>query len=101
MSQINKVPNYIIPAKIKLSRKCGTWNQTTNFKSQKSFWMISALINKQTYIQRVLALCYFWDLEKVALAKNRISQILVIVLKNRSNEISSNEIRIRQELPVR
>ena len=32
--------------------------------------------------------------------KNRISQILVIVLKNRSNEICSNEIRIRQELPV-
>ena len=30
----------------------------------------------------------------------RISQILVIVLKNRSNEIRSNEIRIRQELPV-
>ena len=32
--------------------------------------------------------------------KNRISQILVIVLKNRSNEIRSNEIRIRRELPV-
>ena len=36
---------------------------------------------------------------------NRISQILVIVLKNRSNEIRSNEIcsneiRIRQKLPV-
>ena len=31
--------------------------------------------------------------------KNRISQILVIVLKNRSNEIRSNEIRIRQEPP--
>ena len=36
----------------------------------------------------------------VAVTKNRISQILVIVLKNRSNEIRSNEIRIRQELPV-
>ena len=45
-------------------------------------------------VQRVLALCYFWDLEK-----NRISQILVIVLKNRSNEIRNNEIRIRRELP--
>ena len=32
--------------------------------------------------------------------KTRISQILVIVLKNRSNEIRSNEILIRQELPV-
>ena len=32
--------------------------------------------------------------------KNSISQILVIALKNRSNEIRSNEIRIRQELPV-
>ena len=31
---------------------------------------------------------------------NRISQILVIVLKNRSNEIRSNEICIRQEPPV-
>ena len=31
---------------------------------------------------------------------NRISQILVIVLKKRSNEIRSNEIRIRQEPPV-
>ena len=60
------------------------------------------------------------DLEKVALAKkialakflfyvcsnkifspkNRISQILVIVLKNCSNEIHSNEIPIRRELPV-
>ena len=32
--------------------------------------------------------------------KNHNSQILVIVLKNRSNEIRSNEIRIRRELPV-
>ena len=32
--------------------------------------------------------------------KNCISQILVLVLKNRSNEIRSNEIRISQELPV-
>ena len=32
--------------------------------------------------------------------KNRISQILVIVLKNRSNEIRRNEIRIRREPPV-
>ena len=32
---------------------------------------------------------------------NCISQILVIVLKNCSNEIRSNEIHIRQELPVR
>ena len=31
---------------------------------------------------------------------NRISQILAIALKNRNNEICSNEIRIRQELPV-
>ena len=31
---------------------------------------------------------------------NCISQVLVIVLKNRSNEIRSNEIRIRRELPV-
>ena len=37
---------------------------------------------------------------KFALAKNRISQILVIALKNRSNEIRSNENRIRRELPV-
>ena len=37
---------------------------------------------------------------KIFSPKNRISQILVIVLKNRSNEIRSNEIRIRQELPV-
>ena len=29
-----------------------------------------------------------------------MSQILVIVLKNRSNEIRGNEIRIKQELPV-
>ena len=54
-------------------------------------------------------------LEKVALAKNRISYILVYgrnnkriilakilytVLKNRSNKIRNNEIRIRRELPV-
>ena len=32
--------------------------------------------------------------------KIRISQILIIVLKNRSNEIRINEIRIRRELPV-
>ena len=32
---------------------------------------------------------------------NRISQILVIVLKNRSYEIRSNEIRIRREPPVK
>ena len=31
---------------------------------------------------------------------NNISTILVIVLKNRSNEIRNNEIRIKQELPV-
>ena len=37
---------------------------------------------------------------KIFSPKNCISQILVIVLKNRSNEIRSNEIRIRQELPV-
>ena len=36
----------------------------------------------------------------VAVTLNRISYILYIVLKNRSNEIGSNEIRIRQELPV-
>ena len=29
-------------------------------------------------VQRVLALCYFWDLEKVALAKNRISKIFIL-----------------------
>ena len=70
-------------------------------------------ITQMTSIE-VLALCYFWDLEKIALAKflfyvrsnkinsllNRISQILVIVFKNRINEIRSNEIRIRQEHPV-
>ena len=32
--------------------------------------------------------------------KSRISQILVLVLKNGSNEIRSNEISIRRELPV-
>ena len=32
--------------------------------------------------------------------RNHISQILVIVFKNRNNEIRSNEIRIKQELPV-
>ena len=37
---------------------------------------------------------------KITSLKNRISQILVIVLKNRSNKIRSNEIRIRQEPPV-
>ena len=31
---------------------------------------------------------------------NHIGQILVIVLKNRSNDIRSNEIRIKRELPV-
>ena len=30
------------------------------------------------YVQRVLALCHFWDLEKFALAKNRISKIFVL-----------------------
>ena len=29
-------------------------------------------------VQRVLALCYFWDLEKFALAKNRISKIFIL-----------------------
>ena len=37
---------------------------------------------------------------KIFSPKNRIRQILVIVLKNRRNEIRSNEIRIRRELPV-
>ena len=37
---------------------------------------------------------------KIFSPKNRISQILAIVLKNRSNEIFSNEVRIRRELPV-
>ena len=37
-------------------------------------------------VQRVLALCYFWDLEKFALAKNRIRQILA---NDRSNKINS------------
>ena len=37
---------------------------------------------------------------KISSLKNRISQILVIVLKIRSNGICSNEIRIRRELPV-
>ena len=37
---------------------------------------------------------------KIFSPKHRISQILVIVLKNRSNEIRSNEIRIRRELPL-
>ena len=36
----------------------------------------------------------------VAVTKNHISFILYIVLKNRSNKLSINEIRIRQELPV-
>ena len=30
------------------------------------------------FLQRVLALCYFWDLEKVALGKNRISKIFIL-----------------------
>ena len=29
-------------------------------------------------VQRVLALCYFWDLENFALAKNRISKIFIL-----------------------
>ena len=29
-------------------------------------------------VQRVFALCYFWDLEKVALAKNGISKIFIL-----------------------
>ena len=37
---------------------------------------------------------------KIFSPKNRISQILVIVLKNRINETRSNEIRIRRELLV-
>ena len=32
-------------------------------------------------IQRVLALCYFWDLEKFALAKNRISKIFILCMQ--------------------
>ena len=37
---------------------------------------------------------------KINSPKNGSSQILVIALKNRSNEICSNEICIRRELPV-
>ena len=37
---------------------------------------------------------------KLIAYENRIRQILVMVLKNRSNEIGSNEIRIRRELPA-
>ena len=43
---------------------------------------------------------FMYAVTKFLVQKKRISQILVIVLKNRSNEIRSNEIRIRQELPV-
>ena len=32
----------------------------------------------QIHIQRVLALCDFWDLEKFVLGKNRISQIFIL-----------------------
>ena len=32
-------------------------------------------------IQRVLTLCYFWDLEKVALAKNCISKIFILCMQ--------------------
>jgi hypothetical protein len=39
-------------------------------------------------VQRVLALCDFWDLEKVALAKNRIRQI------GRSKEINGPKIAL-------
>ena len=44
----------------------------------------SLVIQNQKYfcikikLQRVLALCYFWDLEKFALAKNRISKIFIL-----------------------
>ena len=40
-------------------------------------------------------------LTKLIVHKNRIlGKFLVMVLKNRSNVIRSNEIRIRRELPV-
>ena len=46
----------------------------------KDIQIVSRLNNQlieasKFYIQRVLTLCDFWDLEKVALAKNSISQI--------------------------
>ena len=43
---------------------------------------------------------FYVSSNKIFSPKNRIIQILVIVLKNRSNKIRSNEIHIRQELSV-
>ena len=48
-------------------------------KTEKALSLVGCAINE---IQRVLALCDFWDLEKVALAKNCIRQI------DRSNEMN-------------
>ena len=47
------------------------------FRNYLTFSMKTFLLST-IYIQGVLALCYFWDLEKTALAKNRISKIFIL-----------------------
>ena len=39
---------------------------------------IEVMLDLANVIQRVLALCDFWDLEKFALGKNRFSQIFIL-----------------------
>ena len=55
---------------------------------------------KQKTLQRILALCDFWENDRINKIKSALGKFLVMVLKNRSNEIRINEIRIRRELPV-
>ena len=69
----------------------------------KTFLIFGLCIFGANFISLLRFFGYFWPKNRsneIKVAKNRISQILVIVLKNRINEICSNEIRIRRELPV-
>ena len=59
----------------------------TMYKAMKSSPLLGPFCGSEFWwfsvenIQRVLALCYFWDLEKVAFAKNCISEIFILCMQ--------------------
>ena len=54
-----------------------SWPKSTQKTLAASIFFAKFSIPK-TQLQRVLALCYLWDLEKFALAKIRISKIFIL-----------------------
>ena len=65
-----------------------TWfndQRNWNWKNTLCCYMVSSIFHRKQYqgmysfwIQRVLAICYFWDLKKFALAKNCITKIYIL-----------------------